>query len=70
MYVIKHRRIGDGRPWIEIPVQSKVTAEFGGSHALFICAHMAKWPGVHSVLVYNEDDPDQAFVIHLPETPV
>lgn len=70
MYVIKHRQIGDGRPWLEIPLHSKVTTEFGSAHALFIGAHMATWPGVHSTLVYDEDDPDQAFVIHLPETPV
>lgn len=58
-----------GLPWDDVPLQSRVTAEFGVSHALFIAARMARWPGVHSVFIGNDDDPEEAYVIHLPDDP-
>lgn len=69
MYTLKQRQIGNGRSWDEVSLHSRVTAEFGLAHALFIASQMARWPGVHSVLVSNDDNPDDAYVVHLPDDP-
>lgn len=63
MFIIKQRREGDDRPWDKISTHSKVTSEFGLSHALYIAAHMCSWPKVQETAVADENDPLELFII-------